>query len=198
MSLSVPIPARLLIDKIIAQEGGWRYTDDPVDPDKGTFAGIRYKTFNKYFEDAHDNGGSPEAFKELVTEVPLDEATTKAIYEIYYKDYYMKLPMQEITRQFQEMLFSCAVNCGIWGASKILQRATNLCLKGRKLEVDGIIGVITKTGLRSIIYRSENITKFRRGFVDFWMQRYFKILIVKPAQVKFIKGWYYRAIQYRN
>lgn len=200
----VPDFATKLIDKIIAQEGGWVYTDDPVDTGKGTFAGVTYAIFRNYWLEKYDKNLSPEEFKKLVINetTPKRKAVSEAIYRIYYENYFDKIPHDILREELWEMVFSCAVNCGINRAMRILQATVNEQHVMPLLEIDGIFGSKSRFALQRVMTTEFHLApgtknRFCKEFVNIWMHWYFTIIRNQSNQVKFIEGWYNRAIQYR-
>ncbi len=207
--------ARTAILKIIEEEGGWVYTDHPVDKDKGTYAGVRYVTFRDYSIRKNNTALAVAEFK-TAAEYNLIKDT---VIDIYLEEYYNKLQIDRLLDTLKMPVFSCGVNCGTRRAGIILQRTVNDTLSSfddRPLIEDGIIGDKTLAALDAIIYKefyfahnyaSEltpdsklatliNTERVRNNFVKRWIRRYVNITIDVPEYTVFLNGWFNRAEKY--
>lgn len=214
--IEMPQLARTAILKIIDEEGGWIYTNHPVDPDRGTYTGIRYKVFRDYYS-AHVAPEktiiTPMIYKDLAKQGTIKDI----IIDIYYNDYYKPLRVDKIIDTMKMPLFSAGVNMGQRRASIILQRSINLFgLGDQSVKVDGYIGPKTIAVLDQVMYASlkntqhitseltmetkltvtVNMDRFRNLFVKNWCQRYVNIVIDDPDDIVFLNGWFNRANNY--
>lgn len=189
------------IHKIIVEEGGWQYTNHPVDPDKGTYAGVRFKTFKAFIE--KDRGViTPKVFKEMAE----DGLIKDIVFRIYDKEYYGKMKLESLPSRMIMPVFSCGVNCGTRKAVKILQKTANELNNGNiSLKVDGFNGIKTSDLVHklSIQIDHENIDKsidytsmFRNTFIRNWLHYYCKVVVHDPDDLIFLLGWYNRANKY--
>lgn len=92
---------------------------------------------------------------------------------IYAGEYWGPAKCSALKSELQYMHFSCAVNCGVASANKILQRAT-------RVPVDGIIGDKTLQAAQAISIQDYAIE---------WAAHYKAIIDADPSQVVFQKGW---------
>jgi len=108
-----------VIGLILKHEGG--YIDHPDDPGKETNYGI-----------------SANAYPDL----DIENLTEEDAREIYYEDYWKPARCDEVPKGLDLMLFDAAVNHGVGGAVRILQRAIGET-------VDGSFGPKTMSGVVS-------------------------------------------------
>ncbi len=206
-----------ILKLIVEEEGGWVYTDHPIDPDKGTYAGVRYQTFRDYSLSKLHNI-SPLGAGEFAT-ASIHGLIKDTIMDIYYEMYYQKLQIDKLVDVLKMPVFSCGVNCGVRRAGMILQRTINetpYANSGGALHDDGIIGPMTLDALDKLVYAPihfshnytsdlemdvklqglVNIDKLRNNFVKNWLQRYVNITVDKPEYIEFLAGWFNRANKY--
>lgn len=215
--------ARTAILKIIDEEGGWIYTDHPIDKDRGTYAGVRYKVFADYNSD--NNIGailSPAIYKDMAVAGTIKDI----IIDIYYAEYYQKLNIEKLPDVLKMSVFSCGVNTGQRRAGIILQRTVNEIsihrLQVREgvvsqiLKEDGIIGDKTLAAVEDICFNVlyfahnaavplsdnsrltalVNMDKLRNTFIKNWIKRYVNITVDVPEYTEFLSGWFNRAAKY--
>ena len=89
------------------------------------------------------------------------------------------------------MLFDQAVNCGVVGANKLLQRAIN-SLSRCPITVDGVLGDQTLIALR-VCLRLNSTARVVRAFRQAAMDHYRAICVADPEQLRFLAGWLNRA-----
>ena len=193
--------ANKAISLIIEEEGGFVYTDHPVDPDKGTYAGIRFITYKRYVERA---GGviTPVTFKEMA----LNGMLKTVVPHIYSDEYYQRMNLNKLPTRLIMPVFSCGVNCGTRKAIKILQKTANeLNVDNLILKVDGINGSKTSNTIHKLIYTPDfdpyeagvdHIDNVRNTFIKNWIHYYIKVVKYDPADLVFIIGWFNRANHY--
>ena len=92
---------------------------------------------------------------------------------IYAGEYWGPSKCSALKSELQYMHFSCAVNCGVVSANKILQRAA-------RVPTDGIIGDKTLQAAQSISIQDYAIE---------WAAHYKAIIEANPSQATFQKGW---------
>lgn len=110
-------------EQIIRLEGGAKITDDPRDPGGLTKYGISLRA-------------NPALGAEGIRK--LTKAKAKVIYRANYWD---PSRAQDLPDLLRLPIFDAAVNQGVTGSAKLLQRALNEL--GFKLEVDGKLGPMT-------------------------------------------------------
>lgn len=106
-----------IIDQVIINdEGGWKLTENANDPDGGwTFAGVTSKTWNGIPENRGLYTYS-DAAHYIVSDI---DNFRDEIYEIYYKEYYVKVFGTVSIDNINPAIFSCAVNCSVEIASEL-------------------------------------------------------------------------------
>jgi hypothetical protein len=92
---------------------------------------------------------------------------------IYNTDYWLAAKCPEVKEELQYMHFSCAVNCGVATATKIMQRAANI-------KADGIIGPVTLEAAKKVSIQDYAIE---------WAAHYRAIIEKDATQQQFLKGW---------
>jgi len=92
---------------------------------------------------------------------------------IYAGEYWGPAKCSALQSELQYMHFSCAVNCGVASANKILQRAA-------RVTADGIVGDKTLQAAQNISIQDYAIE---------WAAHYKAIIDADPTQVVFQKGW---------
>ncbi len=194
LSEDKPFVAGLINSMIENDEGGWVYTDHPADPDKGTYAGIRFKTFKKWiiskqWEDAEQF--TPEDFKKEATADDAEQIFRDFILQIYYDKYYLPARCNIVGNTLERPMFSCAVNIGPKEAIRTLQRAYNMAVLGPALIEDGIWGPITEAGMQLSMY------VMKPPFMREWFRYYIHILENdwkkgRSDRIVFLEGWFNR------
>ena len=160
-------------------EGG--YSNDPDDRGGPTNFGITHFDVDKAYKEgiiAHNN----------VAALTIGES--KRIYKSFYWD---AAKLDEVQNKYiaAEMFDTC-VNMGINQMGKIVQRALEYL--GENLEVDGIVGPITR-GLINKWCRYDP----KSLYIIMNCEQYivYKIIIeVRPSQAKFARGWLKRVQQW--
>jgi len=198
----IPQLALDAIHKIIDEEGGFVYTDQPVDPDRGTYAGIRYITFVNYMVHHHTDYSilTPTEFRKLA----LANKLKKYVIDVYYQEYFKKMNLLELPLRLIMPVFSCGVNCGTRKGIKLLQRSCNEMEDIRTvLKIDGINGPKTSSFVHRLCSRAKNhdyiedfSDKVRNNFIKTWIHYYVKIVNHNHANAVFILGWFNRANKY--
>jgi lysozyme family protein len=130
---------------ILEDEGG--YVNHPSDPGGETKYGI-----------------SKRAYPDL----NIKRLTKEKAAEIYKRDYWYKSKADLLSRGLDYMHFDNAVNCGITGAAKMLQRAAGV-------DDDGIIGPITLAAAKNTTLEA------------YCIQR--SLYYLRLGKVEFSKGW---------
>ena len=103
-----------------------------------------------------------------IANLTLDQAK-----DIYLNDYWVPGQINKLPTALQYAHFSCAVNCGVGSAAKILQRAA-------KVTDDGIIGPGT-------LASAEHVSIY--DYAISWNEHYKAIVEKDATQAKFMLGW---------
>lgn len=152
------------IDELLEEEGGSTITDDPSDSGGLTKYGISQKAY-------------PDLDIEALTE---EEAK-----EIYKRDYWDRMHLDDVPEHLRRDLFFAGVNMGIRNPlNRALQEAVGA-------GADGIIGPNTIKAIKSFD-NPEQITRatLREGAIDY----YADLAERRPKDKKFINGWMNRAL----
>ena len=78
--------------------------------------------------------------------------------------------------------YDCAVNCGVGGAAKQLQRALNNI--GKKVSIDGVIGPLSLAAVSEV-----QQDKLIACYIDVRVEFYHGLVAKNPSQGVFLKGW---------
>lgn len=112
--------------------------------------------------------------------------------KIYEKFYWEPSCADEMPWPLCALHFDAAVNHGLGGAAKLLQRTLSK-VRGVPLSIDGSIGPKTKRVLYAAIMDMEANARYRRTFcttyLDFREQLFRAIVANNPPQQVFLKGW---------
>lgn len=165
------------VKKVIEMEGG--YNDIKEDRGGATNYGISLNFLRSKDEDIDDDGD--------VDWVDIKNLTEKEAIDLYKKYFWNQL-YDELSRSISEKVFTVGVNMGVRIGVKLLQRALNSL--GSQLSEDGIIG--NKTILESKKY---SVDKLLIRFVEKQLDYYISIIIRRPSQIKFLRGWKNRAFE---
>lgn len=95
----------------------------------------------------------------------------------------------QMTDRLHMKLFDTAVNTGVGGAIRILQRALNDISSKGKITVDGALGPRTRAAMCGVS-ESELLAVYVEKQADYYVD----IVIRNPSQIKFLKGWIRRAL----
>ena len=173
-------------------EGG--YANDPADSGGETFRGISRRNWP----------GWPGW--EMIDRVKARGTTTAKLIDFFFRDspemeqsvaaFYHKnfwRPFEKLEADDRVMakLFDTAVNVGVGGAVKMLQRAINRLGPISQLAVDGQIGPWTISAYN--LATSGDEVCFLDTFCREQEAHYRRIVARKPSQTKFLKGWLRRA-----
>jgi len=152
-------------------EGG--YVNHPNDPGGETMKGITKRV-------ARANG-----YRGEMKDIPVG-----LVDSIYQNKYWKPSKADKIHDQrIANYLFDTSVNCGVRGASKILQKSFNNISK-TKLKVDGKIGPMSLkaiNGMGKIMFNA---------FVTQRIKYYDAIILKNPKLKGFKRGWYIRAFSF--
>ena len=155
------------------------YVDHPNDRGGATKYGISY-SFVKDTGDIEffDMNGDLKIDKRDIQLLTFEKAV-----EAYKKYFWDVFDLDNIVNNKKAFLiFDAAVNHGIKGATKLLQRTLNVC--GFDLKVDGIYGPKTKRALQEC-----DTEEFVAAFQQKRTSLYQTIVNNNPSQNVFLKGW---------
>jgi uncharacterized protein (TIGR02594 family) len=144
---------------VLKMEGG--YSDDPYDPGGPTNFGITLKTFATYL------GETVDAASRAALVARLRAIQPETVRNIYRTRYWQPAGCVELPDGLDLMHFDAAVNHGVGGAIRFLQRAVNA-------DADGEIGPLTRQAIRqadtgSAIARYAMLREARyRALPHFW------------------------------
>lgn len=155
------------------------YVDHPNDRGGATKYGISY-AFVKDTGDIEffDMNGDLKIDKRDIQLLTFDKAVET--YKKYFWDVFELDDIEENEKAF--LVFDAAVNHGIKGAAKLVQRALNVC--GCSLKVDGIYGPKTKKALQDCA-----VEDFIAAFQSKRTSLYQAIVANNPSQKVFLNGW---------
>ena len=139
------------------------------------------KSEGGYSHDSTDLGGETNfgITKRFYPNEDIKNITPERVAEIYYNDYWLKSNCDKLPENVALMHFDTAVNMGIGQASRFLQECIGV-------KVDGVVGAITL----SKAHRAD-----LKDYSRLRLTYYTKIIINKPAQLKYINGWYNRVLE---
>jgi len=153
-----------VLNGIIASEGG--FSNDPVDHGGATNYGITLNTLRA--QDGYE-GATIDTLKSL------DVSVAKQIYTQHYIKPYVILSNPIVFK----FLVNSAVQHGVSGANRIIQRALGL-------RIDGVLGKETQGKL---LCNEASPTQFLAALVAARLRYYTAIVDRDPSQLKFMKGW---------
>lgn len=155
------------------------YVDHPNDRGGATKYGISY-AFVKDTGDIEffDMNGDLKIDKRDIQLLTFEKAVEA--YKKYFWDVFELDDIEENEKAF--LVFDAAVNHGIKGAAKLVQRALNVC--GCSLKVDGIYGPKTKKALQDCA-----VEDFIAAFQSKRTSLYQAIVANNPSQKVFLNGW---------
>jgi lysozyme family protein len=152
-------------------EGG--LVNDPVDSGGLTNRGVTQKTYNEY----HTMTGQPMRSVAHISEAEAEQ--------VYYTLFWHGYKCNEIPYPLNIAVFDFCVNAGANGI-KVLQKLVGV-------KADGVIGAQT---LKAIF--SKDITKLTSDYLDKRKSYYMGLVLRRPSQVRFIKGWSNRVASLRD
>jgi len=175
-------------------EGG--YVHDPLDRGGETFRGIS-RVSNpdwpgwKLIDQAKAQGA--RTAKLINAAFARDWEMEQAVAVLYYRRYWRPFEGLGASDRVMAKLFDTAVNVGVAGAVKTLQRAVNELDPAPELAADGIIGPKTRAGLGSLIAVPGGEDRFLTAFCRMQETYYRDIVRRNPSQAKYLGGWLRRA-----
>lgn len=175
-------------------EGG--YAHDPADRGGETFRGISRVNWPDWpgwelIDQVKGRGaGAPWLINAAFDGHPEMERLVAAFYQRHFWR-----PFEELggPGRVRAKLFDTAVNVGIGGAVKMLQRAINHLEPASALRVDGAIGPRTRAGLDLALAGKGGEERLLSAFGQEQEAHYRRLVDRSPGQARFLKGWLRRA-----
>ena len=161
-----------VIDGIIEIEGG--YVDDPSDSGGKTKYGITEAVARK------------EGYAGKMIDLPRSLAFD--IYSVRYWDSVRASDIEKISSRVASEVVDSAVNIGVRGASKMLQRSLN-ALTNHNLVVDGIVGSRTIKALAEHIEHRKDDTVLMKALNCIQGEYYITLTEKRGKDKRFIYGW---------
>lgn len=170
-------------------EGG--FVNDPDDSGGATNLGITEGTLAR----AKSRGWVPQ-------DVTVKTLTKEQAATIYRKGYWEPIHGDELPSPVAEIVFDAAVNHGVGGAGKLLQRALNAMNLSPTLVEDGVIGPKTLSAVQRVVDLNNKLAESvpelgpnrllkELALLILLYRTRFYVDIVKhrPTQKKFLYGW---------
>lgn len=104
--------------------------------------------------------------------------------EIYRDRYWLKAHCNELPDFMKLLVFNVAVNAGVSTSIKLIQRVT-------KSSRDGKFGPKTALNIRRY---GNKPRRFAIDYTSWLLMHYLTIIIRKPTQIKWARGWFRRSI----
>lgn len=165
-----------VLPHILHHEGG--FVNDPADRGGATNKGITQAVY-----DAHRNA------KKLPIQT-VKKITDEEVTNIYYNSYWLDGLCDRLPLPLAVVHFDFAVNAGIFQAFRTLQRVV-------KTEADGKFGPKSFAALGTAI-RDRGVTALIDAYSDERVAFYIRITESRPANLKFLLGWFRRTISTRD
>ncbi|MCF4152515.1 hypothetical protein L2W58_11980 [Dethiosulfovibrio sp. F2B] len=167
-----------VLSVVLGFEGG--YADDPDDRGGRTNYGITERTLRSAYD------------RKIVSHRDIRSLSMADATLIYWADYWDPVKGDLLSEPLDLILFDCAVNHGVGGAGRLLQKTLNL-VADADLSVDGVIGPNTLKTLKKALdgnspeALSMSVLAMRTRF-------YVKIVEGDSSQRKFLWGWVRRRV----
>lgn len=155
---------------VLGSEGG--YSNHPLDNGGSTMMGITQGALNKAFKQG------------IVKHNNVRKLTRKEAADIYEANYWRPSHACDLSWPMCALHFDAAVNHGVGGAGKLLQRTINK-LSDAKLTIDGAVGPATMAAIRKM--KLDN--KFCSEYCNQRELLYDAIVRKNPSQKVFLRGW---------
>lgn len=164
---------------VFGNEGG--YSNDPDDRGGATNLGITQSTLDRARKQMPD---LPESVRDLTRELAA---------EIYRVLYWEASKADMMPYPLSTLHFDAAVNHGVGGAAKLLQRTiNNYAAKAGldvRVEVDGAVGPKTLSALCQCLDLTGNVSLICEIYCNQREAYYKSIVENNPSQSVFLKGW---------
>lgn len=177
-------------------EGG--YANDPDDSGGETFRGISRRNWPDWpgwqLIDRFNVKENGVITARLINAAFANDPEMEQLAAVFYQRHFWR-PFEslEASGRIMAKLFDTAVNVGVAGAVKMLQRAVNRLGPISQLAVDGAIGPKTRAGFDLAVSAKDGEARFLRAFCQEQESHYRRIVQRKPSQAKFLNGWLKRA-----
>jgi len=147
-----------------------------------------------YTNDPHDSGGETKwgISKNAHPDLDIKELTYKQAVEIYKKEYYNPLFNLIMSENIAFKVFDMGVLSGQRTSIKMLQQ-TIRDLGGLTIAKDGMLGPLTLTAMHMVIGKVGE-TKFLNQLMLNFVRRAERIVLFKPWNRKYLKGWMNRIV----
>lgn len=184
----------IVIQQIIASEGGYRLTDHDDDRGGQTFAGISRRhnpTWNGWAHvDAGRASGIIDADGVLAPDdQPGHSEILDAVANHYRHAYWDKIAGDDLPRQVALPMMSCAVLSGSATAVRLAQTTLGI-------QPDGHLGPVTLDALQKLnTDYGISAREFVLGFALARIARYSAIVSKDPSQRKWLRGWINRVLR---
>ncbi len=138
-----------------------------------------------YVNDPKDPGGETKygISKRSNRDIDIKNLTKEEASNIYYERYWKPSRVNKLPMSLRETFFDMVVNMGQYASVRVLQKASNAKNPKHKIKVDGKIGPNTIKATKKL--EIDRLRAFR-------MLHYAKLVLMKPALMKFWFGWYRR------
>ncbi|EFC92474.1 protein of unknown function DUF847 [Dethiosulfovibrio peptidovorans DSM 11002] len=167
-----------VLSVVLGFEGG--YVNDPDDRGGRTNYGITEGTLRSAYE------------RKIVSHKDIRSLSKADAALIYWSDYWEPIEADGMPNPLDLVMFDCAVNHGVGGAGRLLQKTLNF-VADADLSVDGVIGPNTLKTLKKALdgnspeALSMSVLAMRTRF-------YVKIVEGDSSQRKFLWGWVRRRV----
>lgn len=175
-------------------EGG--YANDPADRGGETFRGISRLNWPAWpgwelIDRAKIRGAVSARLINAAFAGDLD--MERLVADFYQRHFWRPFESLRAPGRIPAKLFDTAVNVGVGGAVKMLQRVVNQSGPVAPLVVDGVIGPKTRAGFTLSVGGAGDEDSFLQAFCREQEAHYRRIVGRNPGQSKFLKGWLRRA-----
>lgn len=165
---------------VLDSEGG--YSDNTDDKGGKTNWGITEATLNSAYRAG------------LVSHNDIKKLTADEAKAIYKTNYWDKCKCDALPAPLDYLVFDAAVNHGVGGAGKLLQKSINRCVGANIITIDGAIGPLTLNALAFYLDKYKSACTFPMELIChvFLLERvelYNSIIAKDPSQKTFIHGW---------
>jgi lysozyme family protein len=174
---------RRSLAKTLGSEGG--YSNDAADKGGPTMMGVTASTLAR----AHNMG--------IVGHNDVHKLTRDEVAEIYAVMYWQPCHADDMPWPLCAIHFDMAVNCGIGGAGRTMQRALNR-LYQCGLVVDGDLGPASLLALKRVLAHTNALKTICEEYCNQREAYYRRIVANNPAQAKFLRGWLNRVARNRQ
>ena len=165
---------------VLGNEGG--YSNDPLDRGGATNMGITQSTLDRARREGI--GRLPQSVKDLKRE------QAEEIYRILY---WRASRAEALPYPLCVLHFDAAVNHGVGGAGKLLQKTLNNYAQKAglnvRVDVDGAVGPKTLSALCQCLDLTGNVPLICEIYCNEREKFYHSIVENNPSQVKFLRGW---------